>query len=81
MAPHRQKGANMSVNTASDSEGKFESQQATATVGPTGYRVSICQGALEVSARLANPAELHFLIKILQANAAIMSNATKKDAA
>ena len=65
----------MSVNTASDSEGKIESQQAT------GYRVSICQGALEVSARLANPDELHFLIKILQANAAIMSNATKKDAA
>lgn len=71
----------MGENTPSATEGKIEAPQATGAVASTGYRVSICQGALEVSARLANPHELQFLIKILQANAAIMTDATKKEAA
>jgi hypothetical protein len=71
------------VSTATEPEGKIEASQAqaTAAVAPTGYRVSISQGALEISARLAKPDELQFLIKILQAQAAIMTEATKKEAA
>jgi len=82
MAQRRQKGAKMGVNTVTEPEGKIEAPQAqaTAAVG-TGYRVSICQGALEISARLTKPDELQFLIKILQAQAAIMTEATKKEAA
>ena len=73
----------MSVSTATEPEGKIEASQAqaTAAVAPTGYRVSISQGALEISARLAKPDELQFLIKILQAQAAIMTEAIKKEAA
>jgi hypothetical protein len=82
MAQRRQKGAKMSVSTAIEPEGKIEAPaQATAAVAPTGYRVSISQGALEISARLAKPDELQFLIKILQAQATIMIEATKKEAA
>jgi hypothetical protein len=82
MAQRQQKGADMSVSTASESEGKVEEPQAPAiAVARTGYRVSISQGALEISARLSNPDELQFFIKILQANAAIMVEASEKDAA
>ena len=83
MAQRRQKGAKMSVSIVSEPDGKIEAPQAqaTAAVAPTGYRVSISQGALEISARLAKPDELQFLIKILQAQAAIMTEAIKKEAA
>ena len=83
MAQRRHRGAQMSESTAAEPEGKIEASQAqaTAAVAPTGYRVSISQGALEISARLAKPDELQFLIKILQAQAAIMTEAAKKEAA
>jgi len=72
----------MSASTVSEPEGRIEASQAQATAAvSTGYRVSICQGALEVSARLAKPEELQFLVKILQAQVAIMTEATKKEAA
>ena len=73
----------MSVSIVSEPDGKIEAPQAqaTAAVAPTGYRVSISHGALEISARLAKPDELQFLIKILQAQATIMIEATKKEAA
>jgi hypothetical protein len=73
----------MSENTAPAKYSTTESSAATATgaVPPTGYRVSILQSALEVSARLATAEELQNLIKVLQANAAILASATKKTAA
>lgn len=48
---------------------------------PTGYRISILPAALEISARLATADELHSLVKILQANAAIWGTVAKKEAA
>jgi hypothetical protein len=44
------------------------------TTAPTGYRVSIVPGALEVSARLASAEELRNLVKVLQASIAIWAD-------
>jgi hypothetical protein len=60
----------MSGNTANESPNVIGTQ-ATA---PTGYRVSILPGALEVSARLASAEELRNLVKVLQANTAIWAD-------
>jgi hypothetical protein len=40
-------------------------------VAPTGYRVSLLPGALEISARLSSAEELQLLIQLLQANMVI----------
>lgn len=72
----------MSGNTAPTKDSMTEPCTATATatgtVPPTGYRVSISPSALEVSARLATAEELQVLVKVLQANAAILASATNK---
>jgi hypothetical protein len=47
---------------------------STQMAGPTGYRVSIIPGALEVSARLATADELRNLVKVLRASIAILSD-------
>jgi hypothetical protein len=49
------------------------------TAAHTGYRVSIVPGALEVSARLANPEELRSLVKVLRASIAILSDEPETD--
>jgi hypothetical protein len=46
---------------------------------PTGYRVSIVPGALEVSARLVTPEEIRNLIKVLQAGVVALESTTEGD--
>jgi hypothetical protein len=75
------KGADMSGNTAPAKDSVTESSTtiATGAAAPTGYRVSILPGALEVSARLANAEELRNLVKILHANMAIWADSTEDE--
>ena len=47
----------------------------SAPVAPTGYRVAIIPGALEVSARLATADELRNLVKVLTASITILADA------
>ena len=47
----------------------------TSTATPTGYRVAIVPGALEVSARLATADELRDLVKVLSASITILADA------
>jgi hypothetical protein len=60
----------MSGNTANESPNVIGAQAS----GPTGYRVSIVPGALEVSARLASAEEIRSLAKVLQASIAIWAD-------
>ena len=46
---------------------------------PTGYRVSIVPGAVEVSARLVTPEEIRNLIKVLQAGLSALESTTDGD--
>jgi hypothetical protein len=76
------KGADMNANTASVPDGtNSPNPPAAPAAAPTGYRISILPAALEISARLATAEELHNLVKILQANAAIWGNVTKTEMA
>jgi hypothetical protein len=50
----------------------------TASAMPTGYRVSVVPGAIEVSARLGAPGEVRELIKVLRAG--LLIYATDGDA-
>jgi hypothetical protein len=50
----------------------------TASAMPTGYRVGVVPGAIEVSARLSTPQEVRQLIKVLRAG--ILVFATDADA-
>ena len=51
-----------------------ETSALTASAMPTGYRVSVVPGAIEVSARLGAPGEVRELIKVLRAGILIFSN-------
>jgi hypothetical protein len=51
----------------------------TVTAAPTGYRVSVVPGALEVSARLVNPEEARNLMKALRAGIAALEDTTEGD--
>jgi len=53
----------MSEETSGDSE----PPALTASAMPTGYRVSVVPGAIEVSARLGGAGEVRELIKVLRA--------------
>ena len=55
-------------------------QSAPPIQAPTGYRVSVLPGTLEVSARVASADELSHLVSVLQANAAIWAGEAKKKA-
>ena len=46
----------------------------TASAMPTGYRVGVVPGAIEVSARLGSAAEVRELIKVLRAGILIFAN-------
>jgi hypothetical protein len=46
---------------------------------PTGYRVCIVPGALEVSARLVKPEEIRNLIKVLRASVSALEDTTDGD--
>ncbi len=51
----------------------------TTIAAPTGYRVAIVPGALEVSARLATAEELRNLVKVLSASIAILADESRDD--
>ena len=71
--------AEMSANVAS--EKKIETNPSTATVAamPTGYRVAVVPGALEISARLGTPEEVRNLVKVLRAGILILENTAEGD--
>jgi hypothetical protein len=46
---------------------------------PTGYRVAVVPGALEISARLATADEIRNLMKVLRAGIAILEDTTDGD--
>jgi hypothetical protein len=49
---------------------------ANGVTAPSGYRVSMVAGALDVSARLSTPEELDLLVKVLEANKALWKTTT-----
>jgi hypothetical protein len=46
---------------------------------PTGYRVAVVPGALEISARLGTPEEVRNLMKVLRAGILILDDTTEGD--
>jgi hypothetical protein len=70
----------MSGNNAAAKTNVTEPSTPTGAVAPTGYRVSLVPGALEVSARLANADELRNLVKVLRASVVILDDATEDEA-
>jgi hypothetical protein len=69
------KDADMSGNTASS-----KGNDVTEPSGPpTGYRVSVVPGALEISARLGTPEEVRNLVKVLRAGLIILEDTTDGD--
>ena len=65
----------MSGNTASSKD-----NGGTEPTGPpTGYRVSVVPGALEISARLGTPEEVRNLMKVLRAGLTILYDTTDGD--
>ena len=46
---------------------------------PTGYRVAVVPGAIEVSARLCTPEDVRNLMKVLRAGYAILEDTTDGD--
>jgi hypothetical protein len=74
MAKGCRKGAEMNGNIAS-----AKSEPATPTAAPTGYRVSLVPGALEISARLGTAEELRNLMKVLRAGIVIFEEAGEDD--
>jgi len=66
------KDADMSGNT-----GSSKGNDGTEPSGPpTGYRVSVVPGALEISARLSTPEEVRNLMKVLRAGLTILEDTT-----
>ena len=69
------KDADMSGNIASS-----KGNDGTEPSGPpTGYRVSVVPGALEISARLGTPEEVRNLVKVLRAGLIILEDTTDGD--
>jgi hypothetical protein len=50
-----------------------------AAVVPTGYRVAVVPGALEISARIGTPEEVRNLMKVLRAGILILEDTTEGD--
>lgn len=64
----------MSGNIASS-----KSNGTEAAAVPTGYRVSVVPGALEISARLGTPEEVRNLMKVLRAGLIILEDTAVGD--
>jgi hypothetical protein len=56
-----------------------ERSAPTASAMPTGYRVSVVPGAIEVSARLGTPQEVRELMKVLRAGILIFATDSDVD--
>ena len=67
-------GVEMSRNAVPGSTTDGSTANPSPQVAPTGYRVAIVPGALEVSARLATADELRNLVKVLSASIAILAD-------
>ena len=68
----------MSTNIASAKSNGTESSSPMAGV-PTGYRVAVVPGALEISARLGTPEEVRNLMKVLRAGILILEDTAEGD--
>ena len=66
----------MSENGAS---AKTEPSTPTEQRVPTGYRVYLLPGALEICARLGTPEEVRNVIKVLRAGLVILQDTTEGD--
>lgn len=73
----------MSTETASAKTNLTETSTPLASpyglAMPTGYRVAVIPGAIEVSGRLVTPEEVRNLIKVLRAGYVILQDATDGD--
>jgi hypothetical protein len=69
----------MSENTTSAKNNGTDPATPTVTVAPTGYRMSVVPGAIEVSARLVTPEEARNLVKALRAGIAALEDTTEGD--
>jgi hypothetical protein len=56
-----------------------EPSAPTQQAAPTGYRVNLLPGALEICARLGTPEEVRNLIKVLRAGILILQDTTEGD--
>jgi hypothetical protein len=63
----------MSETVALGNSNRTEPSPPTALVIPTGYRVGVVPGAIEVLARLGTPEEVRQLIKVLRASLLIFA--------
>ena len=73
------KGAEMSANLASAKTNGTETSTPIAAAVPTGYRVTVVPGALEISARLGAPEEVRNLMKVLRAGILILEDTAEGD--
>jgi hypothetical protein len=69
----------MSGNIASEKSNGAEPSTPTVLATPTGYRVAVVPGALEVSARLGTPEEVRNLVKVLRAGIVILEDTAEGD--
>jgi hypothetical protein len=69
----------MSGNLATAKSNVTEPSTPTAAAVPTGYRVAVVPGALEISARLGTPEEIRNLMKVLRAGILILEDTTEGD--
>ena len=69
----------MSGNVASAKRNGTDPSTPTESAVPTGYRVSVVPGALEISARLGTPEEIRNLVKVLRAGIIILEETTDGD--
>jgi hypothetical protein len=79
MAKVDRQAAVMSGNSASAKNDVTEPSTQAGAAAPTGYRIALVPGVLEVSARLATTEELRNLVKLLQASIVIFDNAAQGD--
>jgi hypothetical protein len=69
----------MSTNIASAKSTGTESSTPMAAGVPTGYRVAVVPGALEISARLGTPEEVRNLMRVLRAGILILEETAEGD--
>jgi len=69
----------MDGNITSAETDATEPSTPTGPAAPTGYRVSVVPGALEISARLARPEEARNLMKVLRAGITILEDTADGD--
>ena len=68
----------MNENTTS-AKSHGTASSPTVTAAPTGYRVCVVPGALEISARLVRPEEVRNLVKVLRAGITALEDTAEGD--